>query len=99
MRVLVVGGAGYIGSVTVESLLDAGHRVTVFDDLSYGHPEAVDPRARLVQGTALDVRRTAVLQRCRRQRALRRGPLAGDAPDSAGARGCRGPAADAVAVR
>ncbi len=50
MHVLVVGGAGYIGSVTVAELLDAGHRVTVLDDLSYGHLSALDSRARFVQG-------------------------------------------------
>jgi UDP-glucose 4-epimerase len=48
MNVLVTGGAGYIGSVCVEELLNAGHRVTVFDNLSEGHRKAVDPRATLV---------------------------------------------------
>ena len=50
MNVFVTGGAGYIGSVCVEELLDAGHAVTVFDNLSEGHRSAVDPRARLVVG-------------------------------------------------
>ena len=50
MKTLVTGGAGYIGSVCVEQLLDAGHEVTVFDNLSEGHAAAVDPRARFVQG-------------------------------------------------
>jgi len=54
MHVLVVGGAGYIGSVTVEELLDAGHCVTVFDDFSHGHRDAVDERATLVQGSTND---------------------------------------------
>ncbi|HZU75698.1 MAG TPA: UDP-glucose 4-epimerase GalE [Dehalococcoidia bacterium] len=54
MHVLVLGGAGYIGSVTVEQLLNAGHRVTVFDDLSYGHREAIDERAAFVRGNALN---------------------------------------------
>ncbi len=50
MKVLVTGGAGYIGSVCVEQLLDTGHEVTVFDNLSEGHLSAVDPRARFVRG-------------------------------------------------
>ncbi len=54
MHVLVIGGAGYIGSVTVEVLLDAGHRVTVFDDLSHGHLDAVDDRAALITGSTHD---------------------------------------------
>jgi UDP-glucose 4-epimerase len=44
--VLVAGGAGYIGSVTVRLLADRGHEVVVLDDLSCGHRKAVDPRAR-----------------------------------------------------
>lgn len=54
MKVFVTGGAGYIGSVTTELLLDAGHGVTVFDNLGRGHREAVDPRAALVEGDLLD---------------------------------------------
>lgn len=50
MKTLVTGGAGYIGSVCVEQLLDAGHEVTVFDNLTEGHRSAVDPRARWVHG-------------------------------------------------
>jgi UDP-glucose 4-epimerase len=45
VNVFVTGGAGYIGSVCVEELLDAGHEVTVYDNLSEGHRSAVDPRA------------------------------------------------------
>lgn len=41
MRVLVTGGAGYIGSVTTAELLEAGHAVVVVDDLSTGHADAV----------------------------------------------------------
>jgi len=48
MRILVTGGAGYIGSITTRMLLDAGHEVTVLDSLEKGHREAVDPRATLV---------------------------------------------------
>jgi UDP-glucose 4-epimerase len=50
MKVLVTGGAGYIGSVTTELLLDAGHKVVVFDNLERGHREAVDKRAVFVKG-------------------------------------------------
>lgn len=54
MKVLVTGGAGYIGSVTTELLLDSGHEVTVFDNLGRGHRCAVDERARLVVGDLRD---------------------------------------------
>jgi UDP-glucose 4-epimerase len=50
MNVLVTGGAGYIGSVCTEELLNAGHSVTVYDDLSEGHRSAVDRRARFIHG-------------------------------------------------
>ena len=50
MKILVVGGAGYIGSVCSELLLNEGYAVAVFDNLSEGHREAVDPRAEFVQG-------------------------------------------------
>ena len=51
MRVLVTGGAGYVGSVSVEAFVAAGHDVIVLDDLSKGHRTAVDPAARLVEGS------------------------------------------------
>ncbi len=50
MRILVTGGAGYIGSVVVEALVARGEDVTVLDNLSQGHRGAVHPAARLVQG-------------------------------------------------
>nr|MBP7276120.1 UDP-glucose 4-epimerase GalE [Kiritimatiellia bacterium] len=50
MKILLTGGAGYIGSITTEVLLNAGHRVTVFDNLSRGHRAAIDPRAEFVHG-------------------------------------------------
>ena len=49
MNVLVVGGAGYIGSHAVRQLMDAGHNVTVYDNLSRGHRRAV-PDGMLVEG-------------------------------------------------
>jgi UDP-glucose 4-epimerase len=50
MKIFVTGGAGYIGSICVEQLLNAGHTVTVFDNLSEGCRQAVDPRAELIVG-------------------------------------------------
>jgi UDP-glucose 4-epimerase len=54
MAVLVTGGAGYIGSVFVEQLLDAGEPVVVLDDLSRGQRAAVDPRAAFCRGRTGD---------------------------------------------
>ena len=50
MKILVVGGAGYIGSICAELLLDQGHEIAVFDNLSEGHRGALDPRARFIEG-------------------------------------------------
>src|SRR5438132_3902682 len=50
MKILVVGGAGYIGSICTELLLDEGHEAIVFDNLGEGHRSAVDSRARFIQG-------------------------------------------------
>jgi UDP-glucose 4-epimerase len=54
MAVLVTGGAGYIGSVFVEQLLERGEQVVVLDDLSQGHRAAVDPRAAFHAGQVGD---------------------------------------------
>jgi UDP-glucose 4-epimerase len=56
LRVLVTGGAGYIGSHAVRELLDAGHGVTVIDDLSKGHRRAVPAGVTLVEGDLGDVK-------------------------------------------
>jgi UDP-glucose 4-epimerase len=55
MKVLVCGGAGYIGSHMVRHLVQSGHEVVVFDNLSTGHREAVGDVA-LVEGDVLDAR-------------------------------------------
>jgi UDP-glucose 4-epimerase len=54
MRVLVTGGAGYIGSVVAAQLVAAGHEVTVLDDLSTGFADAVPDGATFVKGTLRD---------------------------------------------
>jgi UDP-glucose 4-epimerase len=51
VRLLVTGGAGYIGSVVAARLIAVGHDVTVLDDLSTGHADAVPPKAVFVRGT------------------------------------------------
>ena len=50
MELLLVGGAGYIGSVTAEILVARGHRVTIFDNLSTGHRSAVPPEVSFTEG-------------------------------------------------
>ncbi|MCA9492961.1 MAG: UDP-glucose 4-epimerase GalE [Myxococcales bacterium] len=54
MRIVVTGGAGYIGSHAVRAMVRAGHEVRVLDDLSTGHRSAVDPGAHFVQGDLRD---------------------------------------------
>lgn len=54
MRVLVTGGAGYIGAIAVRVLLDAGYDIAVLDTLERGHRGAVDSRAELFQGDVGD---------------------------------------------
>lgn len=54
MRILVTGGAGYIGSVVTEQLLQAGHSVVVLDNLSQGHRAAVPSEVELIQADLLD---------------------------------------------
>jgi UDP-glucose 4-epimerase len=54
MRLLVTGGAGYVGSVAAAVLLERGHEVTVLDDLSTGHADAVPAGARFVLGSIFE---------------------------------------------
>ena len=54
MKVLVTGGAGYIGSVVAGQLVEAGHETVVLDDFSRGHAGAVPEGARLARGNLLD---------------------------------------------
>jgi len=70
MRALVTGGAGYIGSVTAGQLLEAGHQVTVVDDLSRGHREAVPQGAELVVADLADRSRLEPLFREKRFEAV-----------------------------
>ena len=66
MRIMVTGGAGYIGSCVAEQLIKEGHAVTVFDNLSKGHRAAVHPQATFVQADLHDgetLRRTLRAER------------------------------------
>ena len=84
MKVLVTGGAGYVGSISVDAILAAGHDVVVLDDLTTGHRAAVAPGARLVVGTYGD-------------EALVRELLAGDGIDAILHCGARSLVAESVA--
>ena len=68
-RVLVTGGAGYIGSVVVEQLLARGHVPIVLDDLSTGHRAAIAPGVAFVlyreqKGTTTPVARVLICRSC-----------------------------------
>src|SRR5437660_5764605 len=54
MKVLVTGGAGYVGSVVTEELLNDGHEAIVYDSLCKGHRGGVDPRGQFVQADLMD---------------------------------------------
>jgi len=56
-RYLVTGGAGYVGSHVVLGLIDAGHQVTVYDNLRLGHRDAVPPQVELIEADLANVRR------------------------------------------
>jgi UDP-glucose 4-epimerase len=54
LRILVVGGAGYVGSTSVERFVEAGHEVVIYDNFASGHRDAVPDGARLVEGDVGD---------------------------------------------
>jgi len=54
MKVVVTGGAGYIGATAVQALLNSGHDVVVYDSLSKGHAQAVPPDVKLIRGDIAD---------------------------------------------
>lgn len=57
MKLLVTGGAGYVGSVCAAVLVEKGHDVTIIDNFSTGNREAIPEKARLVEGDVADVAR------------------------------------------
>jgi len=57
MKIFVTGGAGYIGSHTVKELIKQNHEVLIYDNLSDGHKEAVDKKAKLIVGDISDARK------------------------------------------
>ncbi len=60
MKLLVTGGAGYVGSVCTARLLESGHEVIVLDDLSTGHADAVPDGARFVRGEITETAETVI---------------------------------------
>lgn len=54
-NILIIGGAGYIGSACVNSLVNTDHNVTVFDDLSTGQIDKVNTKAKIINGNILDI--------------------------------------------
>jgi UDP-glucose 4-epimerase len=62
MKILVTGGAGFIGSNVVDAYLEAGHEVAVVDDLSSGKKENVNPRAKLYQLNIADPKLAGIFE-------------------------------------
>ena len=82
MRVLVTGGAGYVGSVAVEQLLAAGHEVEVLDSLWRGHPSAVPAEVRVHACDLLDAERVTAAVRAARPDAVMHFAAAAIVPES-----------------
>ena len=57
MKVLVTGGAGYIGSHVVLNLLDKGYKVSIIDNLSTGHPSLIHPKADFIECNISDIKK------------------------------------------
>lgn len=70
MKVIVTGGAGYIGATTVQALIESGYDVIVYDDLSKGHAQAVPQSVKLVRGEIADRERLDQLFREHRPSAV-----------------------------
>lgn len=87
MHVLVIGGAGYVGSVTAELLLSRGHQVTILDNLSTGHRAAVPPGAALYQGDIGDTQQLSQLFATARYDAVMHFAARSIVPESMGAPG------------
>lgn len=62
MKILITGGAGYVGSHMVKTAIGAGHDVVVLDDLSTGHRDAVHAKARFVRGDVAGAEARALLK-------------------------------------
>lgn len=62
LKLVVTGGAGYVGSVCTARLLEAGHEVTVIDDLSTGHADAIPEGARFIEGDAAETAETLLAE-------------------------------------
>jgi UDP-glucose 4-epimerase len=62
LKLVVTGGAGYVGSVCTARLVEAGHEVTVVDDLSTGHADAVHSGARFIEGDAAKTAETLLAE-------------------------------------
>ncbi|AEF80094.1 UDP-glucose 4-epimerase GalE [Leadbettera azotonutricia] len=75
MNILIIGGAGYIGSHVAREFLDQGHEVTVFDNLSSGLRENLFPEAKFIHGTILDY--TSLVRACAGSQDIAVGGLTG----------------------